>query len=463
MGVSILPPKSSGMDLLGQYIGQGIQNAMPQQYENMKYQRGMSAIDKLQETMKNPDLKQGDVLAELARAITSNPNLERSGLAEYFGKLAQAKGAANIPPPGGGEVSRDRELIPAFPQRQEVTFLNQPPKTFPNNIGPQEQTGNVPQEATEGKKKPIKDSSQMRKNSIRRSKEANDQGFPLTPQEAYREEVEENDQNKIYNAEVDKETAQRKTGQREYGQFGSEALKKAYPAASDKMLARAQKWGEDASVRGKSEAEIKEHIIEKANELANHIDSIKNSLSRPNAINNIERAAAQNYRTFDQGVQDVRNHLKPLLDEGLYDESRGLLEELNYGPEEREMIINPLSQKEQTILNGLPKSTGTGPYKKAMKIPEANINDLKNVLLELKQSDPNFSPLLARRYAEDRGYDWRMFKDAWNTLIIEDAQLPEDQKNFTLTGDQKKFNQLLDTPPLDMLGKILHGMELRGR
>lgn len=460
--VSILPGDRSGLEQLGRYVGGGMQNALPQQYENMKYQRGQDAITKLQQSMKNPGQDQGDVLAELARAISANPNLERSGLAEYIGKLAQSKAAQGIPPPGGKSM-RDREPIPEIPQRKEVNSLNQPSKTYPDVIGPKEKTGNVSQEATEGIKKPIKSADQMRADALKRSEVATKSNFPLSPQEAFKDEVMQNEENKAYNTEIDKETLARKSGQKEYGAKAENALVSAYSAASPKMKAMAKKWGEDISKTGKSESEIEEYIIEKANKFANSINNIKGSLSRPNAINNVERAIGGDYKTFDQGVQDVRNHLKPLLEMGLYDEAKGLLEELNYGPEEREMIVNPLSERGQTALNALPKISGTRIFRKASKMPEADINDLKNVLVDLKEQDPNFSPLLARKYAEDRGYDWRLFKDAWNELIQEDMQNPEEGKMFKLTADQNQMSGRLDTPPLDMIGKILHGLELRGR
>lgn len=465
MGMTVLPSERTGMDVLGKYIGEGMNNAMPQMYENQKTQRGLSAVDELQSALQGANGDMGKILPAIAKAYSLNPNLQRSGIAEHYIKQAQIKGEQDLPPPGG--QPRDRSETFEAPQRgPEVNFLNQPTqqsKTFPNNFGPQGTTGNASQEATQGVKVPERTPDQMRKAAIERSKASKNTAFPLSPSEAYQEELLENEQAKKYNETIDLEKNKRVADQKNYGGFSSKALSDVYPAASSKMLKIAKKWGEDVSTKGKSEAEIEEHLVEKANNFANQIDNVKKSLSRPNLINNIERAIEGNYKTFDQGVQDVRNHLKPLLENGLYDEARGLLQDLDYGPEEREMIINPLSESDQTILNSLPKISGTNHFRKIAKLAPPNISDVKETLVELKKNNPNFSPLLARKYAEDRGYDWRIFKDAFNELIQEDDQKQPEEKSFVLSEDQKKMSGFLDTPPLSYLGKILHAVEGQGR
>ncbi len=95
--VTILPPERTSGDVFAKHIGQGIQGAMPQMYENQKFQRGMSAIDQFQSSMQ-PKLdangqpipqNPSEVLAHLMRAISANPSLERSGLGSEMVKLAQ--------------------------------------------------------------------------------------------------------------------------------------------------------------------------------------------------------------------------------------------------------------------------------------------------------------------------------------------------------------------------------------
>jgi hypothetical protein len=466
--VSILPSERTGMDVLGRYVGQGMSNAMPQMYENQKREMGMQAIDRLQNAMKpgaNGQIDYGTMLADIARAVTLNPGLERSGLIEHAMKRAQVMDQNKLTPPGGQQnPQRGADFLQEnpIPQRvQDVNFLNQSGQqnqNFPTPRGAQQKTGNAPQPGTQGEKRALRTPEQVMQDAYARQKASAGTANPLTLEQALLAEDAVEQRIKNYNEEVQADTDRRIGKQKEYGKLGSDTLQKAYPEASPKMLALASKWGEDESLHDKSEAQIKDYVISKANELANTIHNVKNHMSRPNVINNIERAADGSYKSFDKSAQDLRNHLKPLLDMGLYDEARGLLQGLNYGPEEREMIINPLSQRDQTILNSVPNMTGTKSFRKATKAPEGNINDVKEALLELKQANPNFSPLLARKYLEDRGYDWSLFKDAWNELIQGDEGNPEELKNFKLSADQRVMSGFLDTPPLSGLYKILGSM-----
>jgi hypothetical protein len=83
-----------------------------------------------------------------------------------------------------------------------------------------------------------------------------------------------------------------------------------------------------------------------------------------------------------------------------------------------------------------------------------HIENVKEGLINLKKVDPNFSLVLARKAFEDRGYDWRIFKDALNQL---------EQEGFKLEDDQQSQRGNLDRPPVGIVEKILHGLDLRGR
>ena len=86
-----------------------------------------------------------------------------------------------------------------------------------------------------------------------------------------------------------------------------------------------------------------------------------------------------------------------------------MLQDLGYGKEEREMIINPLSERAKINLNSLPAA-----HRKDSA--ETKKDNLQQALIKLKSAEPNFSPLLARKFAEDKGYDWNDFLNAWNDL-----------------------------------------------
>lgn len=179
-------------------------------------------------------------------------------------------------------------------------------------------------------------------------------------------------------------------------------------------------------------------------------------MSAPRLKNAIQRGLEGTYKSFNDSAKDIRNHISPLIDLGLYDTARRLLGDLEYGPEEREMIINPLSDKGIASINRIPNvKTQTKQIPSILGgIQEERFPDLNNIkqgLIELKKNDPNYSLLLARKAFEDKGYDWREFKNALNELMSEGYKLEDDQQN-----------QLgrLDTPPLNKLEKILEGITI---
>lgn len=451
--VSILPSDRTGMDVLGKYLGQGYANSLPQQYENMKYQRGMSAIDKLQAAMKpdaNGKIDQGAMLSNIARAITSNPGLERSGLVEFAMKQAQALNSQNVDLPNARAGGEPFNEMPPSSSQPLPSFLNKPQqenKFFPTNIGPKGGPGNAPQEATSGQKKPIKTPEQMAREAPGFARDLTNNGNPTTTKEGYEILKDQNRDNQLHNQAVDEERNQRVKAQETYGQRASDLLEKAYPGASPEMLSIAKKWGEDVSKESKSEAEIERYLVDKAKNLANSISNVKTSMSAPRVFDKIERGWNGEYKDFETSANEARNKLKPLLDLGLWDESRKLLQDLGYAKEEREMIINPLSERAKINLNSLPIAHRNDSS-------ETKRDNLEQALIKLKAADPNFSPLLARKYAEDKGYDWNDFLGAWNSLV---------QNGFELEDDQKNQQGNLGTPPLNLLDKLLHKMDIIGR
>ncbi len=123
-----------------------------------------------------------------------------------------------------------------------------------------------------------------------------------------------------------------------------------------------------------------------------------------------------------------------------------------------------MSEREKTLLNKVPKTRKQVQGKPVVlaNIPQGNpgynSNDIQNIkdgLLDLKQADPNFSLVLARKAFEDKGYDWRVFKDALNSLQTDDG--------FELEDDQQIQQSVLDTPPLNTLEKLLQGLNIIGR
>lgn len=456
--VSILPSKVSPWQALGKAMTQLGRNT-PELMEN-RYQRGQlqESLDAIKNLSKKPESSPLDIMLETMKAGAGIPGSERylGQLIPQLMKVAEANKSQKIPL-AGEEMGRgqpaQRQQLPNFLNQQQ----NQQPEFFPSNVGPSGGPGNVPQEATLGVKQPLFTVTQLIPKAKELAKERSDSGIPTTAKEALEELKDLEKEKKDYNKEVDKELGQRTTGQQTYGQRAVTELKKVYPEASSEVETIFQKIGEDASKLGKSEAEINRYLANEAKNFKNTIANVRNDMDAPRLYNAITRGLNGTYKNFEQAGADVRKHLDPLIDLGLYDTARNLLSEKGYGPEEREMIIHPLGSESKALINQVPKyspiETGKGKFGVKANEPP-NLDNIKSTLMQMKQKDPNFSLVLARKAFEDKGYDWRSFKDALNDVMSQD---------FELTDDQKAQSGILNEPPLQLLGSILQGLNLIGR
>lgn len=117
--VSILPTKLSPFQLLGQAMGQLGRNT-PQLLENrFQTERGLGAIDQLQESLGKAGGDINQILPALAKAYTLNPNLERSGLGQQYLQQAQRTQGAEQFPVGKGKSN--------FPTKQSEGEIAEAP------------------------------------------------------------------------------------------------------------------------------------------------------------------------------------------------------------------------------------------------------------------------------------------------------------------------------------------------
>lgn len=463
--VSVLPTKRSPFQLIGQAMTDLGKNT-PELLER-RYQRGQlqNSLDEIKNLSQQPGTKPLDLILSAMKAGAGIPGSERylGQLIPELAKFAQAGASQNVPLPG---ENRNREpMQPTQSAQQLPNFLNQseqPSQFFPTNLGPQGGPGNLPRPATTGEIRPIPNRSEQISMAKQLSEESTAAGIPLTVPQALEQVKQQIEDDKINNELVEKERQQRVTSQKEYGQRAAEELLKQYPEATSEQQAIFQKYGEQEAAKGKSESDINRSIAKKAEQFKNSIANVKKSLSAPRLQNKLQRAFEGTYRDIEQASADLRSHLKPILDLGLYDTARNLLTDLGYYPEERESIINPLSEHEKIVLNKVPeavrkeKTVYGAPmtlYPRYDYAPD-QLDNIKQGLKDLKQVDPNFSVVLARKAFEDKKYDWQMFKDAFNQL---------EEEGFELTDDQKIQKKLLDTAPLNDLQKFLQGINIIGR
>jgi len=461
---TVLNGPRSSFDAVGQLLNQQLSQNLPGAVQQ-GLNRGMlqKSLDEIKTLSQTPGTKPIDMVLSAMKAGAGIPGSERY-MAQII-PILQHMGMADASQkaPVAGEQPRNRETQEVVSQRQNLpSFLNKPEqenKFFPSNIGAQGGPGNVPQAATTGQKKPLLTREEKIKAARELAKQKNEANIPTTVKEAYDEITESENENKLYNAEIDKELKERVEGQKTYGTRGTNYLAKNVPESyrTPEIETIFQKKGEEASKNGDSEADINRFLQKEAERFSNAITFARQNLSAPRVYNKLSRLVQGTYRDFDQGAEDLRKQLEPLLSEGLYDTSRRILNELGYGPEERDIIINPLSMKSQSILNQTPKLIPKHtPGEKTIftKGPE-RIENIKNALMQLKQDQPNFSLLLARKLLEDRDYDWSDFKDGLNALENEGFKLEDDQKN--------ERDAYLNSPPLNILEKMLEGLNLIGR
>lgn len=463
--VSILPSARTPWDVIGSQIGQNLHETLPgavqQGYNRGQLQNSLSEIQKI---AGNQDSSPLDITLAAMKAGAGIPGSERylGALIPELVKFAEARRAQNVQLPGENQGQRQREPMEQNIQgqvQQLPQFLNKPQqenKFFPSNIGAQESPGNLPQPATTGQVVPLLTPSEKRKEAKRLSQESTKQGIPLTPVQALEEVNKSEEDKRLHNQSVENERKQRVASQENYGEKAIKALEKVHSGATDEQKAIFGKKGEEAASRGDSEAEIDRYLAKEAVKFKNAMVNTEKDMSAPRLHNMIGRAANGTYKDLKQAGDDLRSHLKPLLDLGLYDTARNLLSNQGYGPEERDAIINPLNERANIALNRIPsvkkifKPGLGGSYSNE----PVNLNNIKEGLLELKKADPNFSLPLARKAFEDKNYDWRSFKDALNEL---------ESEGFKLEDDQQSQRGILDTPPLSSLEQILHNLNLIGR
>lgn len=464
--VSILPPNISPWQVIGKAMSQFGQNApelLERRYNRNQLQKSLDDIKNISQT---PGSNPLDITLAAMKAGAGIPGSERylGQLIPLLTKYAEANASQKAPIPG--EVPRTREQVEGISQRENLpTFLNQPEQTaqfFPTNLGPQGGPGNLPRAATTGEIRPIPTRSEMIDQARDLAQKSTQVGIPLTVPEALNQIKDQVEEDKRYNDLVEKERQQRVGSQKEYGQRASDLLSEQFPDATPEQKAIFQKFGEQEAKKGNSEADINRSIAKKVAQFKNAMANVKKELSAPRLQNELARSFEGNYKDIEQASKDLRSHLKPILDLGLYDTARKLLTDLGYYPEEREAIINPLSEHEKIILNKVPEAikrqkpvyTAQTTIFPRHEYASGQLENIKSGLRDLKQADPNFSLPLVRKAFEDKGYDWRIFKDALNEL---------EEEGFVLEDDQKIQKGILDSAPLTDLQRVLHGLNLIGR
>jgi hypothetical protein len=456
---TILPSARSSFDVIMDQLGQGLSQTLPQAAQQRSNRDALqSGLGNIKNIANNPNASNLDVILSTLQATAGIPGSERYVAQIIPEMLRQVESNRGPKTPLTGETQqRNREPIEQIQQIQELPQRNfGENRFFPSNQGPAGGPGHIPQEATTGQKQPLLSPSELPTAAKQLQADRKAAGIPMTLPEAMAEVKAFEADKKIHNKAVDDELKQQVGAQTDYGQKAVDQLRKVYPEATPEVESVFQKFGEEEAKKGKSEAEINRSLATKAKNFSDQIAAIKKDASAPRLFNSIGRAANGTYKDLESSIEDLRVKLKPILDMGLYDTARNLVSGLDYYPEEVEMTVNPLAEREKVLLNKVPKIKMGNSKNPSFLNPEPirDQESVKSALTDLKNANPNFSLVLGRKALEDKGYDWRMYKDALNEL---------QQQGFELTDDQRKQMEILDSPPLSGLQRILHDMKIIGR
>lgn len=468
--VSIIPSERTSGDVLGKLIGENLSRNLPGAIEK-GYDRQMmrNSIDEISEMSKDSSKSPLDILLGSLKASAGIPGSERymAQILPEIMKLAKNNNSFGVAQPGEGYPS-----AAAIPARQELPGLGSPMTPaakqenpfFPTNKGVQDGPGNAPQAATLGQKYKLMTPSERIAEGRRIAQENTRAGNSMSIPEGIEQVDKYIQYSDEYNKQVDVDTAQRVASQEKYGEKAVDQLKRVFtsgkttdPILTPEIEAIFRKKGEEKSKTGDSEANIERYLSKEADRFKNAIVNVRKDLDAPRSTNALQRLINGNYKSAEAAAKDLRNNLQPVLELGLYDVARNLLENKGYGPEERDYIINPMNVKANAIISSLPEGTRVKGGDLGNSIIRSNIapDQMKETLIGLKQADPNFSLLLARKALEDKGVQWREFKDVFNEMV--------SSGQLELEDDQKNQMGYLDTPPLSSLDKILEGLNFIGR
>lgn len=202
--------------------------------------------------------------------------------------------------------------------------------------------------------------------------------------------------------------------------------------------------------------------------------ALENSISRPNAIKNVWNGLmGEGKKTVDQSIDELRNKLTPIIEDGDYDYVRKVLSnDLGFGPVEVKMVLNPMSAQEKEYMDSkIPKSA---PYYKEtsrlatrdmpfplkgntkMRVDPAKkeqlVGAISDSVTKILNTYPNADLVLMRREFLNRGYDWNSLSEGINKAI-------NNNPDIRLNSEQEKdLNTLIDRPPQVGLYQIFQNL-----
>lgn len=429
--VSILPAARSSWDVIGQQIGHSLDQNLPGIIQQRQQrERGLEAIDQLQRDLQTSGGDISKMLPAIARAYTLNPNLERSGLAQYA--LQNAK-ASNIygdqqttQPPPAGQGGTSPQPQPNAPQAQ------------PGITGQPQPSPQTPRPTNYNIKTPAEMDSKAHQDALRT-------GDPTQYQRSLSEQNALNDIAKTHRASLEDLAKRQGVGDTDLHDF----MEVGEQFASQNP----DQWLKNTRA---AYAPIKSNLDKLNREFIPGIGS------------------ALLGRNRDEALKKITPSVQDLVKLGREDQVRTFLQNQFLSPTEVEEQIHPIQKRQEAALSKLPKGIfpakkaerpqdvseavqkhiekKTHPfvdYETAIKNAPKEMQTMQNQLADffLKNVDDNTSLLpLANKIWEDKSYDWRQIGPA-----IRQAQ----EKGLKLNPRQQaEMGDINSQPPIQSLPDI---------
>lgn len=427
---------------LGQAAGQAIPQYLKDQSQTAKLkEKGIDVAG-----ISDPGLRQMLVADELQRGRKLQKSQFKSG-------LGASPSAQDAKPVSKELTERKEEVVPAKKRKKEAFAAE---KFF-------EEGGQLPQQSTRDQPKPVYSGDEIRAVAQQNSAQAAAQGIDYPVEEAEEDLNRVNRANADYNQQIKLEQVERREAQRDYGDRAVSKLDRLVPNASDEVKSYFRKIGERAASAGKSEAAVDEIVSKEAKDYKNALNSIDKSLKPARTLRKLGRFFSGGERDIEKQITTLRNQVKPLLDRGLYDVARAQLADKGWYPEEVETIIDSMEGSTKQIMATLPSipKVGTQDYTKFHKekgynkFQTENYPQLYDSLKESLVKNPDENLILLRKTAEDKGYDWKTFKQAMTELI----------SSGEIELEQDSMNQLnrINEPPLYLLDQLAYDFGFGGK
>lgn len=269
----------------------------------------------------------------------------------------------------------------------------------------------------------------------------------------------------------DVETIRARQGK--YGQIFEDALLKTSPedGYSEELKAIARELGQNAYSSGKDEQTIAREATQLANRIANAKQRAETLLST-GPQRQLEQLFKGNLSRTDEKklLAAAAAAVKPFVEIGAPGEAREYLAKAKWNPEQIESIIQKsmgtgFSESTRSIIASAPQFQQplkflSGPRKgevyDARPLPKSAYPQVKDIVFNILDADPNANLVLLRKELEAKGVDWQSYKKAVDEAVLA-GKINNRSKAYQYA------ERVLERPPVGFLDRIFLSYGIGGR